>query len=279
MMCYAQRLEYEVNPANNTHDVNNGFCYQNCGGNYTTDQGRTVLYASDPEEDYPGGYWLAKNIYENFQHTDLYWFTAQFADSGMWYMKPMMRIDSSIVDNYPEKPVVRIVVNSFRGDSVKSVIIKARNFAHKNLSTNEYLYNGSYKDIFEFVEEPSGTNLEVSGSVSNIGGLAYGLDNDDRWYPNWDSRCHVDFKVYWMGEVPVYFDKMTVDDKYADCLFNGRFDYLITDETTPGIFLMTAIMVKDKMFKEGNYPAVDYVMNIMYDKLEYQALPIILKNP
>lgn len=112
-LCYAQRLIYEVSAGNTTE--NNGFCYSSTGGSYTTDQGRTVLYASDPNQSFPNGYWLARNVYENLQHSDLYSFNAQLADSGTWHIKPMMRIDSSIVDNYPEKPVVRIVVNNFRG--------------------------------------------------------------------------------------------------------------------------------------------------------------------
>jgi hypothetical protein len=58
---------------------------------YKTDSGRTVLHASldvtaeHPIPNEPG--WLCRDIYENLQHTDLYYFI-QSADTGYWYFKP-----------------------------------------------------------------------------------------------------------------------------------------------------------------------------------------------
>ena len=265
-LCYAQRLVYEV--GNGSTSINNGFCYTGGGGEYTTDSGRTVRYGTDPVQQYPLGYWLSTGIYENLQHSDLYNFNLQYADSGLWYMKPMMRIDSSIVDNYPDKPVVRIVVNNFRGDTIKSVIIRARNFAQDDGGT---VYGGQYVDRFIFRQGID--SLTVSGSTSE-GGLGYGHYWD---YWEWPDSCHVDFKVYWMGQVPVWFDKMTVDDRIGNGLFDGQYDFHIFDETTPEMFLITALWVKDRKFAESNYVAVNYVMNVMYNNLRYQAQPITLK--
>lgn len=230
-LCYAQRLIYEV--GNGSTSINNGFCYTGGGGEYTTDSGRTVRKGTDPAQQYPNGYWLSTGIYENLQHSDLYNFNLQYADSGTWYMKPMMRIDSNIVDNYPEKPVVRIVVNNFRGDTIKNVIIKARNFANFDQGSGTYLYNGRYIDVFDFALDP-GTSLEISGSDTLDNGLGKGIRAYREEFYKWPTHCKIDFKVYWLGEVTVWFDKMTVDDFYGNKLFDpnpaNNFDYNIEQE-------------------------------------------------
>jgi len=254
MMCYAQRLVYEVSSGSNT--VNNGFCYTSTNATTTTDSGRTVYYTGIPSMSYPNGYWLARNIYENLQHTDLYWFPPQYSDTGSWFMKPMMRIDSSIVDTDPEKPVVRIVVNSFIGDTIKSVVIKAKYF--KDLNGN---YGGQYKDIFNFDVDPF--DLTVKGSKKTSGGLAYGMNQDDEWYPNWDTRCHVDFKIYWMGEVPVWFDKMTVDDKWANRMFNSEFNEDIQDEVLNFASHSALYSFFADECTYSNAPCIKYVDSVM----------------
>jgi len=273
-LCYAQRVVYEVTPPPGNNGVNNGFCYQNTSGIYETDQGRTVLHActGNCNNNSPTsvGY-LAQNIYENMQHSDLYNFDAQYADAGTWYVKPMMRIDSSIVDNFPEKPVVKIVVVNFSGDTIKSVIVKAKHFAQ---DLNGTIYGGQYIDVFNAIQDPQ-FDLQVSGSVDDPSGLGYGVKNYS-WL-EWEAQCKVDFKVYWLGQVDVWFDKMTVDDKWANDLFAGNYDCLITDETNHEFFIMTALMVKNNKFSSSNYMAVDYVMNVMYNKLQNQAQQITLK--
>lgn len=277
-LCYAQRLVYEVSQNNNT--TNYGFCYQSCNGEYMTDNGRTVLHA-DPNEMTSGTY-LAQNIFENMQHGDNANWNPQRADALIWYMKPMMRIDSSVVDNTPEAEVVRIDVVNFRGQAVKSVTIKARNFAQ--FTGGNYLYDGKYVDIFNFIQDP-GTNLEVSGDTNRfvdatgLNNGVYGNQYYNRHWSEWEDSCRVDFKVWWFGDVEVWFDKMTVDDRDANGLFTGIYDPYITDETSSGMFLLTAFMVKDKNYKESNRLAFNYVMNRMFDNLQTKAMPSSLKTP
>jgi hypothetical protein len=268
-LCYGQRLVYEVTPDQGNTTTNYGFCYKNHSGEYTTDQGRTVIHEDVQADNTPK--YMLENIYENMQHGDLPDWAPQLADAGIWYMKPMMRIDSTVVDNNPTANVVRIDVINFSGQAVKSVIIKARNFRDFDLN-----YGGQYTDVYNFVGEPLGTNLEVSGNTTTGGGgLNDGVDSFDWW--EWEDNCQVDFKVYWYGEVDVWFDKMTVDDEIGNGLFDGIYNYHILDETTPEMFLLTAMMVKERKFAESNYGAVNYVMNKMYSKLRYQAAPITLK--
>ncbi|MBK8981332.1 MAG: hypothetical protein IPM38_03170, partial [Ignavibacteria bacterium] len=115
-MCYGQRLEYEVSGSGST-TVNDGFCYQYIMSNtYTTDGIRTVLKPA------PGTHTagvLCENIFENFQHTDLYDYVQN--DSGTWFVKPVMKIDSNIVDTDLHKEIVKILITNYEGDTVKSV--------------------------------------------------------------------------------------------------------------------------------------------------------------
>lgn len=272
-LCYAQRLVYEVSQNNST--TNYGFCYQNCNGQYMTDSGRTVIYTGLPENNSQG--YIAENIYENMQHGDLADWSPQYADADIWHMKPMMRIDSTIVDSNPDANVVRIDVINFRGQPVKSVTIKAKNFGTFDIGLNEYLYGGNYIDKYFF---ELGINLQVSGDTNRFTD-ATGLNNGMLKVPwnEWEDSCRVDFKIWWYGTVNVWFDKMTVDDRDANGLFDQRFNCHITDETTPELFLLTGIYLNEGKFSVSNYPAVNYVMNVMYNYLENSALPISLKNP
>jgi hypothetical protein len=211
VLCYAQRLVYEIKDPGNSNLVNNGFCYQNNYGSYTTDQGRSVLHLvpnTHIEND------IASGIYENLQHGDLYGFNLQFADDGLWYVKPMMRIPTGIQG---DKEVVRIDIINFSGTTIKSVTIKAENFGAN--------YDGSYKDVFTDV------NNEVTGDHTNPNGLNYG-QIDQEW-GDWETNCQVDFKVHWFGDVEVWFDKMTVDDEFGNVLFApspNNFDGIIQNE-------------------------------------------------
>jgi hypothetical protein len=238
-LCYGQRLEYEV--VENTGDslTNFGFCYKNRDNNvayFIPDSGRTVLHSQTSPSSSPNSAgWLCKNIFENIQHTDLYYFL-QSADTADWFLKPMMRIDSGDVDINPNAFVVAIVSYNFKGHKIDSTIIKARNFAKFDVLTNSYLYGGNYKNLFDFSLEGSGTDLVIPGSLDSNGtteGLNYGYGGNSgvHGYDRYNvKQCKVDFRVYWFGQVDVWFDKMTVDDRFANKLFKGEFNDNIEQE-------------------------------------------------
>ncbi|MBS1517223.1 MAG: right-handed parallel beta-helix repeat-containing protein, partial [Bacteroidetes bacterium] len=212
-LCYGQRLEYEAEGGNN------GFSYSNNTGYEMTDSGRQVVKgclnsAQCPETDATPRY-LCQNIFENLQHGDLTDFTQ--LDTANWFIKPVMRIDSSVVDNNPNDSVVRIDVINYKGKVIKSVVIKARNFA-KKVNDSTYLYPGNYIEIYDFIDEPIGTNLIVSGAPHDTLGLNNGMKYNT--WGEWKDSCKVDFKVWWYGKVEVWFDKMIVDDEWGDKLFN-----------------------------------------------------------
>jgi len=218
-LCYAQRIVYEVSQNNNT--TNYGFCYQNCNGQYITDSGRTVIYTGLPSNSNQG--YIAENIYENMQHGDLATWNVQQADADIWHMKPMMRIPANTND---DAEVVRIDVINFRGETLKQVTLRGMNFKVGGI------YNGQYTEKYNF--EQNIDSLAVSGDTTSaphtLTGLSNGMSAVD--WQDWDDNCQVDFKIWWFGTVDVWFDKMTVDDRDANQLFQGLHDPKIVDELT-----------------------------------------------
>jgi hypothetical protein len=210
-LMYAQRVVYEVPYTNGNYDANvkDGFCYQNVSGELMTDDGRTVLY--NQKQDEPQYTLICSGIYENLEHSD---FLGRQFDQNDWYIKPMVKAD---LTNIPDgTPIFRVVYFNFNGDSISniSITILARNFVQSNV------YD------YKFFNYSNPINLIVSGRKDT--GLNVGRENADL------KNCKVDFKIYWYGTVDFWFDKLTVDDFYADKLFdiNDNYDDKIADELT-----------------------------------------------
>ncbi|MBS1493717.1 MAG: hypothetical protein JST55_09405, partial [Bacteroidetes bacterium] len=125
-----------------------------------------------------------------------------------WFIKPRMRIDTSIAHNllWEDSTVVTIEIYSFDSSLVKEVPIKVRSFKSDSLG---FLFKSTYGG--EFIEMYKLTNdtLTVTGKR-----LAQGA-NDNKW----NSR--VDYRVRWNGKVDVWLDYVRVDDEWAHYLFTG----------------------------------------------------------
>ena len=268
-LCYAQRVVYEVTQDQGDSTTNYGFCYRNHTGEYTIDNGRTVIHASVQQDNTPR--FIAENVYENLQHGDQAAWNIQRADAGMWYMKPMMRIPVNTAD---DDPVVRIDVINFRGSLIKQIVLRGMNFKVGGS------YDGNYIEKYKFGLGID--SLQVSGDTNRYVD-ATGLNNG-MYAPNWWERkdsSRIDFKIHWFGQVDVWFDKMTVDDEMGNGLLSGKYDFHVIDETTPQMFIYTARLVKGKEFSYSNYQCVNYVMNVMYNHLKNSAtldIPYALKN-
>lgn len=247
-MCYGQRLEYEVSNIGST-TLNDGFCYQTIMSNtHTTDGSRTVL------KPVPGTHTagiLCQNIFENFQHTDLYDFVQN--DAGTWFVKPVMKIDSSIVDTDPQKQIVKILITNYQGDTVNTIILRARNFRDANGN-----YNGNYIDKYRF--DLNVDSLQVSGKRDDTLGLGYGISPN---YWEWEANSKIDFKVEWLGQAEVWFDKMRVDDELANQVLNGDFNDRIDEEVNyfTGHFSNYAFFTDELVY--SNIPCVKYVKDRM----------------
>jgi hypothetical protein len=203
-LSYGQRLIYEVEGGNS------GFSYQTRAGNATTDSGRSVIHLVPNTSPSVDARWLCKDIYENLQHGDLVNFNQ--ADSLEWNIKPVMRIKSTDYNVNSTLPVVAIATYNYRGNRIDSAVIRVNNFRD---GSNNYL--GNYIENYEFEQGALRDTLEIRGSRELPEGLNYGMDDN---FPEWKDSCKVDFKVWWFGEIEVWFDKMMLDDRFGDLLLN-----------------------------------------------------------
>jgi len=267
-LCYAQRLVYEVSQSGG-NTTNDGFCYSVIPDSVSqwiaSDSGRTVRHCSSGTHN--AGY-ISESIYENLHHNDLYGFVQ--ADTGQWYMKPMMRIDTADFDPNSTTPVVAIIAKRFDGSTLDSVIVKVRNFKNEN-----DLYFGNYIEEFNFSNEPLGTDLIVLGDTIN--GLGRGI-NSYPGYWQWNDSDFVDFEVYWFGQVEVWFDKMTVDDWIANELFAGEFDPFIEEEVDEFTSHSTNIAFFADETTCANIPCIKYVKDKMIEYNQSAKLTIATTN-
>lgn len=247
-LCYAQSVDYEIKQSSASSRVNYGFCYDSImtGVAYGTDSGRTVLYANTTNNS---AGWLCKDIYENLQHSDL--FDWNWSDAFDWKIRPMMRIKQSDFSLTDHRPVVAVVVKNFKGETVDSIVIRVRNFRN---GSNSYL--GEYKNIFTF-NNPTPDSLHILGK-DTVDCLNDGW-KDLRW--DMEANCKVGFNVYWFDSVDVWFDKMTVQDQWAEQLLNpdpqANFDSRIIEEVDAFDNYLHAFFVDEIPY--SSLPCVRYV--------------------
>jgi len=234
-LCFAQRLVYEVPTANGNTTANNGFCYKNVTVAPSSDSGRTVLH-SVPGSNHDTVL-LCSGIYENLQHSDK---LSRQHDDTTWYLKPMVRANLTGVND--TTPIFKIKVINFAGDEDTSFVIKARNFR------NNGVYNNNYTETFYIGQTP----IELSTIGDTLTGLNKGKNRDDL------INCEVDFKIYTYGYVDFWFDKLTVDNFYANKLFDplslNNYDNRITE-------LLDAVSTETNVY------------SLYMDELTYSQLP------
>jgi hypothetical protein len=240
MPCYFQRVEYEIKNPSNPNRVNYGFCYDFNSGIYEEDIGRTVLHAVANNNV---SSCLCRDIYENKQHSDF--FDWQLNDAVYWIIHPMMKISTDFFYNHPDENVIKIDIIKYNGELLKSVDIKAKNFSRSN---DNLIYNGEYIDDINFYFDP-GVDLKFRGDKNSTG------LNDGRDVPN--SINNVDFRVYTYGNTDVWFDKLTVQDLWAEQLFHGDFDNRISQEvnefTNNGMFSFFADELPFSCLRSAKY--------------------------
>ena len=223
--CYGQRLVYEIQNGSSylsgtdISPLNDGFIYQYNVNNYTVDSSRTVLHMN-ARSDAAGI--IAKDIFENIQHVDFEDFLSFTSDRNMWRFKPMMRIKTNDFNDTSNTVVIEIRVYNYPGNLVKTILVKVKDFA---VNGNNTSYNGQYIERYN-----ESTPLEIFGDT-----LAQGQPSD---VTAWPAGCKVDFKIYWPGNVDVWFDKLTVDDNIADSLFRGKIDGEIGQEANAPTLLL-----------------------------------------
>jgi hypothetical protein len=236
--CKGQSLVYEAEGGNGTG------CRTISRGKIMQDCGRVVLYSGKPGDENPC--YIFENNYESSGNAVI--------DKYGWLIKPEMKIRTSDFSNLDERPVAAIILYDSEGLRVDSAIIRVMNFSDKN--TGEY--GGEYRSEYLFMI----TSDLRAGRLLGTGK---------------DGKKSFKIKIYWYGAVEVWIDKVTVNDPLAEELLSGSYDAFILNETSPVNLIKLSSMVKGNEFSEANYKCINYIMNVMYNKLQYQAAPITLK--
>ncbi len=132
-----------------------------------------------------------------------------------YYILPKMRINSNEVS--VNRPVVKVVIKAFDGFTT----VLERTINTVDFKTDG-VYDGSYKEDF------SNLNMSVPGDIINTG-------RGEVFVPTPDvlANCHVDYQIYWYGEVNVWIDYVKVMDEAAYMINNPdpckrwRFEHLL----------------------------------------------------
>jgi hypothetical protein len=172
--------------------------------NHSTDGGQTFMQME------PG--YVVRGLKTNREQINRSWDWHYSIDDGnhAWYVKPRIRVDSAYANNPANlnKEVCRIEVLNFDGDTIKTTNIRVANF----IENNEY--SGEYIEYFFDLHQDS--LLEISDGKS--------FNPDEK--PLWDTRCQVDFRVWWYGQCDMWIDYVRVENEIAEQLFrsNDNFD-------------------------------------------------------
>jgi len=180
--------------------------------------------------------------------------------AGSWYLKPKMKIRTADFSPGDARPLIAVITCGFGGSVIDSTVIRIRDFSDLNGK-----YDGRYLEKYMTEFEMPGDNLRISSAE---------LFKDAR-----SNKSGFNIKIFWFGEVDVWFEKITMDDDIANRLLSGNYDYVIAEETTPEIFLHISVLIRENKFTNSNTVPLNYVMNIIYDHLQSASIPNNLKNP
>ncbi len=240
-------------------DTSSGeFYFRNVKGYEEKDSsGANVLYLSsgsfvDGREKMTKCY-IAQDIYGNIPIS----LKHDTVGSSEWYIKPKMKIRKADFSPGDTRAVAAIIIYNFAGKMIDSTVIRVRNFS--DLSGK---YEGGYLEKYMTEYEKPGDNMLIS-SMELFKNM-----------PKNNSGFHI--KVFWFGEVDLRFEKITMDDNMANELLSGNYDQRINEETTPETFMSIAVMIRNNRFNTTNYLAINYVMNVMYNNLQNEAVPFSL---
>lgn len=255
----SQRIVF--NAAKNSDTSSGKNYFRNVKGYEEKDSsGADVLYLSsgnfvDAREKMTKCY-IAQDIYGNIpislKHDSIC--------SSEWYLKPKIKIRKVDFSPGDTRPVAAIITYNFAGMMIDSTVIKVRNFS--DLSGK---YEGDFIDKYNTVNEMPGDNMQIS-SIDLFKNMP-------------KNNTGLNIKVFWFGEVDLWFEKITMDDNIANVLLEGKYKEHIIKEITHEDFIYTAIMVKNNIFTKFNFTSINYVLNVMYDHLQTSVEPIKLNLP
>ncbi|MFZ4591796.1 MAG: hypothetical protein ACOYN6_12410 [Ignavibacteria bacterium] len=123
-----------------------------------------------------------------------------------WYIMPKIRIDSAFASNLSNDTVIvcKFVLRGWKGNIVKEIPLIVKNF--KN---NYNLYDGSYKEMYNYITGQ--TKLEIrKGEIDSCFVNPAGNPFD------WDNEINkTDIEVYWSGKCDMWIDRVRIENRPA----------------------------------------------------------------
>jgi len=186
-----------------------------------------------------------------------------------WYLKPRIRIDSTIAHNPSNPQVCELKVIGSDGQTIlKDVNIYAINFLDNNGN-----YNGSYLE--QYFSHPSNSiDLTIQGdwvrgdtTLNSWYGCARGTSPTD------NNGAAADIQITWSGQCDAWFEYVRVDNDIADGLFKGVYDntWLQWEGQDIALNNSAAFTIYIQLFEFNQVPCVSYVSK----KLEqYSKKPV-----
>jgi hypothetical protein len=268
-LAYGQRSDYQCEPQNYLDPEHQDY------GFYTYSEHPT----GNPEEDnttYGGGARVMHCRYStdqpglvvsvlkaNHEQANVWYGFMKSDNECEWYVMPRIRIDPSIVENYPETEVCRIDILDWNGNPVQDYpngkIIYAKYFA-PYLQSNQY--TGDYRLEYYFSQTYNETPSAIEVTASKICPPPY----DGKDFIQWPGGINTDYRVYWYGYCDMWIDYVRVENEPAHELFAPgdpyHWEQQIRDE------------VKDlALYHSSN---TGYVPNNFYqEEMEFNCIPCI----
>lgn len=163
------------------------------------------------------------------------------------YFKPNLKIrrgDFSFVDT---RPVAAVIIYDEKGKIADSIVIRVRNFSDMNGK-----YDGGYTDKYLTEVVTADNNFRIASDKLSGKNKYFGFQ----------------VSIYWFGEVDLWFEKLTVEDRIAKELFSGNYYYIIKEGYGIDEFYSAADLLRQNKIKTANYNSFNYVMNVLYDNVQ-----------
>ncbi len=265
---YGQLSDYQAEYIPSDTHPRYGYQYRN-GTPYDEQAGNEHIYGIKTGNPDSIGYWMLAGLIENEEqvtfaesyHTfgpdtgwnSMYYYSAVKTPGYRWFILPRMRIDSSYAFGTSKK-VCRIIAISYNDDTVLAKSINTTDFRDANGN-----YNEQYLDVF--YNGGNLVDLSVCGDSLNRGNPRYPNGGDEPLANN-----HLDYRIFWYGEVPLWLDRVRVEDEWAFCLFHPGLDSL---RQSPYYF---KARIKNECDSIANNPNFGY---FYADEFPYRCLPCI----
>ena len=241
-----------------------GYYFKDLSGSIESDDGKNVLHVCPNVLKCPEGNAMPRIICQDIQNgvTGKSLMSEEFRspEISSLQIKPVMRIRKQDFNVMDERPVIGIIIRDQEYKTYDTIVITVNNFSDKYKGE----YYGQYIQEFNFLGYFN--SLEVSSEK------VFGKDQKGS-----STRAdeNPDIRIYWYGQVEVWFEKLIIDDYWGYNLFSsensegGTFDFKISECSTKDNFGYILNKVKEsENINISNRLCINYVINKMYNSLQ-----------